>query len=311
MGNEISVRARGAAESFRHGCEFEQLVDNWKNSAEVYFDEFIKAVYDSGNPIPQGYFESGYGLSSNPILGILEPKSLICVLESSGLREPSVLDRLERDVFKPYVAAWERLVKALVIRCPAAFSTVQAFASKLQAILGAVRMMATLDGSARTENFERTYNLYNDLCGAFREAGVVVAFECSDLTGCRNGSVSDAPVNDRMLDEYKLRCLAKKVKSDLHCRSIRAAVDQIFNATPDDKLYEECRQMIDICRRRGWSESTVQRLAKPSSARRHVKGILTPQGLARERNKGHLAEELRDCLGDDMRAVQISTNRYR
>jgi len=182
MASEISARARAAAEAFRFGHSVDDVVANWQNSVRVYFDEVLKAVKDVRHPVTPDYFESGLGISESPLFAMLDPKALHCSLGELGMQGTAAFARLEHDVFTPYVAAWTKLVQALLVRFPSATADVQAFASKLQAMLGAVRMMATVEGAARGENFERVYGLYHDVCAAFRTVGIKVSALTEDAS---------------------------------------------------------------------------------------------------------------------------------
>lgn len=263
----ISAFAEKAAYAFSYcGSEdaLEWVQQNWHGSVKPYFDAFVDDVRKTEAPLSTDYFsvDGIYKDVSNPIFTFLSPKMIHPLMAKLPTLRAEEWQMLDKEVFSPYFAAWERLMRALASRYRSNAAVVQFKATLRSSVNDLVRLVRYCSANPDARWFMAYSERFDALCAAFEQIGVAIADTPADR--------SDAVLRDELFthrDEAKvyLRDLAKRLVDEGQFRSLRKVAVGLSPETENPEVMtDEIARARRICERWGWKEGTIGKIIKPS-----------------------------------------------
>lgn len=263
----ISAFAGKAAYAFSYcGSEdaLEWVQQNWHGSVKPYFDAFIADVRNADAPLSTDYFsvDGIYTNLSNPIFTFLSPKMIHPLMAKLPTLRVEEWQMLDKDVFGPYFAAWQRLTRALASRYRGNAAVVQFKATLRTSVNDLIRLVRYRAANPDAQWFMAYSERFDALCAAFEQIGVAIADAPTDR--------SDVVPRDELFthrEEAKvyLRDLAQRLVAEGRFRSLRKVAKGLSPETTNPEIMtDEIARARRICERWGWKEGTIGKIIKPS-----------------------------------------------
>lgn len=263
----ISAFAGKAAYAFSYcGSEdaLEWVQQNWHGSVKPYFDAFIADVRNADAPLSTDYFsvDGIYTNLSNPIFTFLSPKMIHPLMAKLPTLRVEEWQMLDKEVFGPYFAAWQRLTRALASRYRGNAAVVQFKATLRTSVNDLIRLVRYRAANPDAQWFMAYSERFDALCAAFEQIGVAIADAPTDR--------SDVVPRDELFthrEEAKvyLRDLAQRLVAEGRFRSLRKVAKGLSPETTNPEIMtDEIARARRICERWGWKEGTIGKIIKPS-----------------------------------------------
>ena len=263
----ISAFAEKAAYAFSY-CGAEDAIEwvrqNWHGSVKPYFDAFLADVRKTEAPLSTDYFsvDGIYTNLSNPIFTFLSPKMIHPLMEKLPTLSAEEWKILDGQVFGPYFAAWERLVRALASRYRGNVAVVQFKATLRSSVNDLIRLVKYRAANPDAQWFMDYSKRFESLCAAFEQIGVAIADAPTDRP---DAALRDELFTHREEAKVYLRNLAQRLVEEGQFRSLRKVAVGLSPETKNPEVMtEEIARARRICERWGWKEGTIGKIIKPS-----------------------------------------------
>ena len=263
----ISAFAEKAAHAFSYcGSEdaLEWVQENWRGSVKPYFDAFIEDVRRTEAPLPTDYFsvDGIYKDVSNPIFTFLSPKMIHPLMERLPTLRAEEWQTLDKEVFGPYFAAWERLTRALASRYRGIAAVVQFKATLRSSVNDLIRLVRYRAANPDAQWFMAYSERFDALCAAFEQIGVAIADVPTDRPDV---ALRDELFTHREEAKVYLRDLAQRLVAEGRFRSLRKVAKGLSPETANPEVMtDEIARARRICERWDWKEGTIGKIIKPS-----------------------------------------------
>ena len=263
----ISVFAEKAAYAFSYcGSEdaLEWVQQNWHISVKPYFDAFIEDVRKTEAPLSPDYFsvDGIYKDVSNPIFTFLSPKMIHPLMEELPTLRAEEWQTLDKEVFGPYFAAWQRLTLALASRYRGTAAVVQFKATLRSSVNDLIRLVKYRAANPDAQWFMAYSERFDALCAAFEQIGVAIAEVPTDRL---DAALRDELFTHREEAKVYLRNLAQRLVEEGQFRSLRKVAKGLSPETANPEVMtDEIARARRICERWGWKEGTIGKIIKPS-----------------------------------------------
>lgn len=263
----ISAFAEKAAYAFSYcGSEdaLEWVQQNWHVSVKPYFDAFIEDVRKTEAPLSPDYFsvDGIYKDVSNPIFTFLSPKMIHPLMEELPTLRAEEWQTLDKEVFGPYFAAWQRLTLALASRYRGTAAVVQFKATLRSSVNDLIRLVKYRAANLDAQWFMAYSERFDALCAAFEQIGVAIAEVPTDRL---DAALRDELFTHREEAKVYLRNLAQRLVEEGQFRSLRKVAKGLSPETANPEVMtDEIARARRICERWGWKEGTIGKIIKPS-----------------------------------------------